>query len=119
MSIDFIKIKKKVGKTVDKAKEVSENFIETTKLKIKIAEYKSEIKDKYAEIGKLVYESSQTDEVPAEIDQLCIEIAELNANIDDFNAELSKLNNTKKCPHCDSLVDYKYVYCPVCGNKFE
>ena len=119
MNFDFEKIKKTISVTARKAKKISENTIETTKLKLKLSDLKSDIKEKYTEIGRVVYECAEDDNCTERVDQLCREISALRSEMDDINQTLNDLTNVKNCPECGSDIKKDCLFCPKCGHEFK
>lgn len=118
MNIDFDKIKDAVSKAAIKAKEASENVIETAKCKYKIGEIKSAVEKKYKQIGMLVCDEENTD-IEEEIRTLCIEIKELKSQLEDLENIVNDNLNKKQCPQCQFKVSKADVFCPKCGYNFE
>jgi len=69
MYIDFNKIKDAITSTAKKAKKISENTVETAKLKLKLSELKSNVNEKYTTIGRIVYESAENADCTEEIEK--------------------------------------------------
>lgn len=104
--------------TADKTSKIAKE----TKLRMQVADYKSQINDLYKEIGEVVYKKHSEDSknsITKELEEKCTKIDELSAQIDANLKECLKLKDKRTCPKCSSEVDKNVQFCPNCGEKLE
>ena len=107
----------------DIGKKTSEKTAKITreaKLKYKISENKSKVKDLYTEIGKKVYEKHIREEnivIKDFIQEECEKIDTFSKEIEDARKEILVLNNKKICEKCFAEIDKNSNFCPKCGEK--
>lgn len=104
--------------TADKTSKIAKE----TKLRMQVADYKSQINDLYKEIGEVVYKKHSEDSknsITKELEEKCTKIDELSAQIDANLKECLKLKDKRTCPKCNSEVDKNVQFCPNCGEKLE
>ena len=108
------KIKMAVSSGAKKAVKFSNDAIDYTKLKLKIAEINSKLDEKYAKIGLAVYEGCDD----SGIETICDEIKQLREELCEYKVKLSEYKNQKVCPACDTVCETEDTFCRVCGEKF-
>lgn len=116
----FNKIGKKVSQTYDATAEKTSKIAKEAKLKMKINENKSDIKQLYKEIGKKVYEKHVREEnidIQKELEEECTKIDVLSSEIETCLKSILELKERKQCPKCHSEIDLDAAYCPRCGEK--
>ena len=116
----FNKIGKKVSQTYDATEEKTSKIDKEEKLKMKINENKSDIKQLYKEIGKKVYEKHVREEnidIRKELEEECTKIDVLSSEIETCLKSILELKERKQCPKCHSEIDLDAAYCPRCGEK--
>ena len=104
--------------TADKTSKIAKE----TKLRMQVADYKSQINDLYKEIGEVVYKKHSEDSknsITKELEEKCTKIDELSAQIDANLKECLKLKDKRTCPKCSSEVDKNVQFCTNCGEKLE
>lgn len=111
----FEDIKNSVGSAVKKSGEL----VEITKVRLAIADTKSEIKSKLAMLGEEVYFAQKNDLSPESAAELIGELDELYAILEAQEAKLATLKKQKVCPVCDMPSDSDAVFCSRCGKKFN
>ena len=86
------KVKRSARKFAKKTVQISNDAIDFSKCKIKIASLKGKIEDNYYKIGEAVYTQSLTDdEVDSTlIEELCDEISLWNEEIENLEQTLKK-----------------------------
>lgn len=117
----FDKIGDAASKTYKFTTEKTSKIAKETKLKIKINEYKGDIKDLYLDIGENVYENLLNNK-ELEMDELqekCKEITEIASKIAECNTEILRLNEKRKCSKCAKEISLNSNFCPNCGNEQE
>ena len=116
----FNKLGKKVSETYDATAEKTSKLAKEAKLRMKINENKSDIKDLYREIGKKVYEKHVREEnidIKTELEEECTKIDVLSSEIETCLKSILELKQRKQCSKCHSEIDLDSAYCPRCGEK--
>ena len=99
------------GKKTDEAVKLS-------KLKIKKAQTKSDIKGKYEKLGELVYMMNKDNQKDEDAYNAAIaDIDELVAKLDEIDKQLDILNGELSCEKCGAKTKNDNSYCPKCGTK--
>lgn len=113
----FEKIGDAATKTYKYTADKTSRIAKETKLKMKINEYKTDIKDLYREIGESVYEKFNLHEEIDKEDILekCREIDGLTEKIIDCKNEILTLKEKKQCKNCYDEIEIDANYCPNCG----
>ena len=118
--IFFNKLGKKVSETYDATAEKTSKLAKEAKLRMKINENKSDIKELYREIGKKVYEKHVREEnidIKTELEEECTKIDVLSSEIETCLKSILELKQRKQCPKCHSEIELDSAYCPKCGEK--
>ncbi len=77
---------------VKNVKNEASDAVEVTKLKAKISQEKTNVKDIFEEIGKAMYENYlKTKEAPEEFKEQLAKVDEARAKIAEYNAEIDKV----------------------------
>lgn len=116
----FNKLGKKVSETYDATAEKTSKLAKEAKLRMKINENKSDIKELYREIGKKVYEKHVREEnidIKTELEEECTKIDVLSSEIETCLKSILELKQRKQCTKCHSEIDLDSAYCPKCGEK--
>ena len=116
----FEKLGKKATETFNSAGEKANKIAGDAKLKIKINECKSKIKDAYQDIGKIVYQKYVLDgnlDVKEEIKDQLDKISALTDDIEKYENERLQLSNMKQCEKCKTKIDKNAKFCPSCGAE--
>ena len=90
------------------------------KLRMKINENKSNIKDLYEEIGKKVYEKHVREEnidINTDLEEECTKIDVLSAEIETCLKSILELKEKKQCEKCHAEIELNASFCPKCGEK--
>ena len=118
----FDKLGKKASEAYKVTADKTSKIAKETKLRMQVADYKSQINDLYKEIGEVVYKKHSEDSknsITKELEEKCTKIDELTAQIDANLKECLKLKDKRTCPKCNSEVDKNVQFCPNCGEKLE
>ena len=110
----FEKLGKKATETFNSAAEKTNKIASETKIKLKINDCKSKIKDLYQDIGKIVYQKFVLDgklEVKEDIEEQLSKISELTNQIEEYEKQILDLSDMKQCVTC------KNKFCPECGTE--
>ena len=121
--MDFLsKLGKKASEAYGATAEKTSKIAKEAKLKMKINENKSDIKDLYTEIGKKVYEKHVREEnidISTELEEECTKIDVLSAEIETCLKSILELKDQKVCPKCNKTIEKTSAFCPYCGEKQE
>ena len=116
----FDNLGKKASKAYDATAEKTSKIAKEAKLRMKINENKSDIKDIYKEIGKKVYEKHVREEnidIKTELEEECTKIDVLSAEIETCLKTILELKEKKQCENCHAEIELDNTYCPKCGAK--
>ena len=112
---EFLSTTKSVASTAGKKGDEAVKF---SKLKLKVAQLKSEIKDKYTKLGETIYAMAKAGEKNTEeFDLIVEEIDILYAKLDEAKAALDELKQLITCPSCGEKTKNDNFFCPKCGTK--
>ncbi len=104
--------------TADKTGKVAKE----AKLRMKMGDLKSKIKDIYKEIGECVYQKHIREEeydISNEIEEKCTHIDVMSDEIESYLKQCLELKDRKQCPKCFVEIDKDFNYCPNCGQEQE
>lgn len=116
----FEKLGKKATETFNSAAEKTNKIASETKIKLKINDCKSKIKDLYQDIGKVVYQKFVLDgklEVKEDIEEQLSKISELTNQIEEYEKQILELSNMKQCVNCKNKIEKNAKFCPECGAE--
>ena len=116
----FEKLGKKATETFNSAAEITNKIASETKIKFKINDCKSKIKDLYLDIGKVVYQKFVLDgnlEVKEDIEEQLTKITEYTDKIEEYERQILELAKMKQCINCNNKIDISAKYCPECGTE--
>ena len=117
----FEKIGDAANKTYKYTAEKTSKIAKETKLKMKINEYKGNIKDIYIEIGENVYEKFEKNE-ELDVNDLhakCEMIKDFSDKITECKDEILIIKEKRQCKNCYEEIDISANYCPNCGAEQE
>lgn len=119
---DLSKIAKTVGNSAANAAgavaKKSENFMEISKLSLKLTSEEDNITSVYGKIGEIIYKKYKSGEkFSSDIEEKCKSISKSNGIIDDLKEKINKLKDIKVCPNCKAEIKKDVSYCPNCGTK--
>ena len=116
----FEKLGKKATETFNSAAEKTNKIANEAKLRIKINDCKSKIKDVYQDIGKVVYQKFVLDgqlEVKEDIQEQLSKIKEYTDKIEEYEKQILELTNLKQCANCKNKIEKNAKFCPECGAE--
>ena len=116
----FEKLGKKATETFNSAAEKTNKIASETKIKLKINDCKSKIKDLYQDIGKVVYQKFVLDgklEVKEDIEEQLSKISELTNQIEEYEKQILDLSDKKQCVNCKNKIEKNAKFCPECGTE--
>ena len=105
----FNKLGKKASEAYKVTADKTGKLAKEAKLRMKIADLKSQISDIYKEIGKKVYENHVREE------KVDVMSAEIESNL----KQCLELKDKRKCEKCFAEIDKDVKFCPECGAKQE
>lgn len=113
---------------ISELKSVANKFAKKTgeiagisKLKINIANAKSDISACYKSLGELVYKAQKDGDegASANIQELFDTIDALYEKIDELNETIATIKNEKVCPNCGASNPKSQRFCGGCGQAFD
>ncbi len=109
-------IKSKANKVAKKSGE----FFELSKIKLNIANTKSDISSQFKLLGEMVYVAHRDSiEVDAEkFEEIIAQIDALYAKCDELSESAAGLSNKKLCPECEKTNDINASFCSGCGYRY-
>lgn len=116
----FNKIGDFANKTYQKTSQKTGELAKEAKIKMKMNENKSKIKDLYTEIGKNVYQKYMDDQnrnIEEDIKEFCVQIGLLADEVEKGEKELLALKNKRICEKCSTEIDLQAKFCPKCGAE--
>ena len=116
----FEKLGKKATETLNSAAEKTNKIASETKIKLKINDCKSKIKDLYQDIGKVVYQKFVLDgnlEVKEDIEEQLSKISEYTNQIEEYEKQILELSDLKQCENCKNKIERSAKFCPECGAE--
>ncbi len=112
---ELLSTTKNVASTAGKK---GDDAVKFSKLKLKVAQINSEIKDKYTKLGEMIYSMAKADEKHTEeFDLMVEEIDALYVKLAETKAALDELRQLVACPGCGAKTKNENCFCPKCGTK--
>lgn len=94
-------------------------LVETTKLKMEIAELQKEIASLYEGLGRLLYDGRKSESsIDDMIDSCIAHLEEQNAYLEELQDRLLENKNAVRCTACGAVNDDDARYCNKCGKEF-
>lgn len=107
-----------VSNTANKAAAKAGELTDVMKLKYKLHQTKTELRETYEKIGRLTYDQLHFGHDRAvEIDKLLPEVGKLRDRIRRLGAAIAKEDNVVYCANCGTKLESDMSYCPGCGQK--
>lgn len=116
----FEKLGKKASETFNSAGEKANKIASDTKLKLKINENKTKIKENYQNIGEKVYQKYVLDGnlgIKEDITDELTKIKELTDEIESYEQQRLELSDMKQCVNCKNKIEKSAKFCPECGAE--
>jgi len=114
----FNKLGNIANKTYKSASQKTGELAKEAKIKMKMNENKSKIKDLYEEMGKIIYQKHIHEEevkIKEDLDSYCSQIDEISKEQEKLQEEILTLKNKRICENCYTEIDLNVKYCPHCG----
>lgn len=118
----FDKLGKKASEAYKVTADKTGKIAREAKLKMKMADLKSQANDIYEEIGKKVYEKhvkEETVDIKKDLEEECTKLDVISDEIDSILKECIDLKDKKVCKNCYKEIDKNMNFCPECGAKQE
>lgn len=118
----FDKLGKKASEAYKVTADKTGKIAREAKLKMKMAELKSQVNDIYKEIGKKIYEKHLREEnidIKTDLEEECTKIDVLSTEIESILKECLDLRDKKQCQRCFKEISKDMKFCPECGAKQE
>ena len=97
----------------------TEELVEVTKTRVKIADLRREIAALYEGLGRLVYDSRTANEPVEDMVEACVgQLDELQAQLAKLEDRVMESKNVIRC-ECGALNDNTAVFCNQCGKKLD
>lgn len=103
---------------VDAIGEKAGQYVDVSKLNIRLAELKNDLKNEYENLGKIVYNCNKSGEDSKS--QINISVAQIDnmiLRIEELKNQVATLKNKVLCKSCEHLNEKDSVYCAKCGEK--
>ena len=118
----FDKLGKKASEAYKVTADKTGKLAKEAKLRMKIADLKSQINEIYKEIGEIVYQKHTRDgeyDIEKEIEEKCTKIDVLSDEIESNLKQCLELKDKRQCPNCFEEIEKDVKFCPKCGTKQE
>lgn len=118
----FDKLGKKASEAYKVTADKTGKLAKEAKLRMKIADLKSQINEIYKEIGEIVYQKHTRDgeyNIEKEIEEKCTKIDVLSDEIESNLKQCLELKDKRQCPNCFAEIEKDVKFCPKCGKKQE
>ena len=118
----FDKLGKKASEAYKVTADKTGKIAKEAKLKMKMADLKSQANDIYEEIGKKIYEKhvkEETVDIKKDLEEECTKLDVISDEIDSILKECIDLKDKKVCKNCYKEIDKNMNFCPECGAKQE
>lgn len=103
----------------EKVGQKTSDFVEVTRMKMRIAEIEKEVAATYEGLGRLVYDAEKSGQECGDMVRACVEnIDELQADADALRDQLYAFKHMQKCPSCGAINDEDAAFCNKCGKAF-
>lgn len=118
----FNKIGKKASEAYKVTADKTGKLAKEAKLRMKIADLKSQINDIYKEIGETVYQKHTRNgeyDIEKEVEEKCTKIDVLSDEIEINLKQCLELKDKKQCSACFAEIEKDSKFCPICGAQQE
>ena len=103
----------------EKVGQKTSDFVEVTRMKMRIAEIEKEVAATYEGLGRLVYDAEKSGQDSDDMVRACVEnIDELQADADALREQLYAFKHLQKCAECGAVNDEDAAFCNKCGTPF-
>lgn len=103
---------------VDAIGEKAGQYVDVSKLNIRLMELKSDLKNEYENLGKMVYKYSKSGEDgKSEVNVSIAQIDNISLRIEELKKQIATIKNKVLCKSCEHLNEQDSVFCAKCGQK--
>ena len=114
---DFF-VKAKVA--VDALGEKAGQFVDVSKLNIRMAELKNDMKNEYVNLGKAVYKAKKENaDDDATVNYEVAQIDNLGLQIEELKKQIAAMKNKVLCKSCGQPNELGSCYCTKCGEELS
>ena len=107
----------KAKEAVDTLGEKAGQLVDVSKLNIKMAELKNDMKNEYVGLGKAVYKAKKENvEEDAAINYSVAQIDNLSMQIEELKKQIATMKNKVICKSCGQPNEMESHYCAKCGS---
>ena len=116
----FEELISKARGAVDVIGEKAGQFVDVSKLNLKVMDTKSQIRSEFESLGRLVYENfgeelENKDEVKSQVDY----IKELYTQLEKYKTQIAFMKNKILCKSCGNHNEVGSLYCAKCGANLK
>lgn len=105
---------------VDAIGEKAGQYVDVSKLNIRLMELKSDLKNEYENLGKTVYKcAKEGTDGKSEVNVIVAQIDNITLRIEDLKQQIATLKNRVLCKSCEHLNEQDAVFCAKCGQKLS
>ena len=105
---------------VDAIGEMAGQYVDVSKLNIRLMELKNDLNNEYENLGKVVYNCNKSGEDgKSEISVIIAQIDNLSLRIEELKKQIATLKNKVLCKSCEHLNEPDSVFCAKCGQKLS
>ena len=118
----FDKLGKKASEAYKVTADKTGKLAKEAKLRMKVADLKSQINEIYKEIGETVYQKHTREgeyDIEKEVEEKCTKIDVLSDEIESNLKQCLELKDKRQCPNCFAEIEKDVKFCPKCGTKQE
>ena len=118
----FDKLGKKASEAYKVTADKTGKLAKEAKLRMKVADLKSQINEIYKEIGETVYQKHTRKgeyDIEKEVEEKCTKIDVLSDEIESNLKQCLELKDKRQCPSCFAEIEKDVKFCPKCGAKQE
>lgn len=118
--IDFATLKSRIKDTAESAGKIAGDMVELTRMKMQVAQYKSELSKAHEKLGAMIYNMMKVDEEDTSAVNVCIdEIDYILDKIQEAEEKVKELRKVSCCQSCGMEIPADACFCPKCGAKIE
>ena len=113
----FDKLGKKASEAYKVTADKTGKLAKEAKLRMNVADLKSQINEIYKEIGETVYQKHTRKgeyEIEKEVEEKCTKIDVLSDEIESNLKQCLELKDKRQCPSCFAEIEKDVKFCPKC-----
>lgn len=110
----------KAKEAVDTLGEKAGQLVDVSKLNIKMAELKNDMKNEYESLGKAVYKAKKENiDDAATVNYEVAQIDNLGLQIEELKKQIATMKNKVLCKSCGQPNETGSSYCAKCGEELS